>query len=222
MRRRCRHDRDHDQDAGVAGNIPVTLKRRLSVLARPGVMLILPLTVLGMATCYTPQAFTVQLLRAVSISDTAVPAMLASYGLGAVAGNFVSGAAIDRWNAGVVLLCAYVLMLGTLGSFTWLSVTPTHEWPAVVAILMFTWGLSSWAQGPAQQARLIAVAPSEAPLVIALNASAIYLGFAIGSTIGSLAVDVGVTALIGTATALSLAALAFAFMTCRERAPPLP
>jgi predicted MFS family arabinose efflux permease len=203
----------------IAGNPPVTLKRRLSVLVRPGVMVVLPLTVLGMAACYTPQAFTIQVLRAVSTSDNAVPLLLACYGIGAVAGNFASGAATDRCNAKTVLLCAYVLMLGTLGSLTWLSAAPRQEWPVVVALLMFAWGLSSWAQGPAQQARLIAVAPSEAPLVIALNASAIYFGFAIGSTIGSLAVDVSVTALIGTATALSLAALAFAVMTCRERAP---
>jgi MFS transporter, DHA1 family, inner membrane transport protein len=203
----------------MAGNPPVTLKRRLSVLVRPGVMVVLPLTVLGMAACYTPQAFTIQVLSAVSISDNAVPLLLAWYGIGAVVGNFASGAATDRWNAKTVLLCAYVLMLGTLASLTWLSVASKHEWSVVVAFLMFTWGLSSWAQGPAQQARLIAVAPSEAPLVIALNASAIYFGFAIGSTIGSLAVDVSVTALIGTATALSLVALAFAVMTCRERAP---
>jgi predicted MFS family arabinose efflux permease len=203
----------------MAGNPPVTLKRRLSVLARPGVMIVLPLTVLGMAACYTPQAFTVQVLRAVSISDSAIPLMLAWYGIGAVVGNFASGAAIDRWNAKTVLLCAYVVMLGTLGSLTWLSIAPSHVWSVIVAFLMLTWGASSWAQGPAQQARLIAVAPSEAPLVIALNASAIYLGFAIGSTIGSLAVDVSVTALTGTATAMSLVALAFAVITCREQAP---
>jgi MFS transporter, DHA1 family, inner membrane transport protein len=206
----------------MAGNPPVSLTRRLSVLRRPGVMTILPLTVLGMAACYAPQAFTVQVLRAVSIPDNAVPLMLACYGIGAVVGNFASGAATDRWNAKAVLWCAYLVMLATLASLTWLSRVAGPEWPVIVALLMFTWGASSWAQGPAQQARLIAVAPTEAPLVIALNASAIYFGFAIGSTIGSLAVDVGVTALLGTAAALSVLALAYAIITCREGASPVP
>jgi len=206
----------------MAGNPPVSLARRLSVLHRPGVMTILPLTVLGMAACYAPQAFTVQVLRAVSIPDNAVPLMLACYGIGAVVGNFASGAATDRWNAKAVLWCAYLVMLATLASLTWLSRVAGPEWPVIVALLMFTWGASSWAQGPAQQARLIAVAPTEAPLVIALNASAIYFGFAIGSTIGSLAVDVGVTALLGTAAALSVLALAYAIITCREGASPVP
>jgi len=206
----------------MAGNPPVSLARRLSVLHRPGVMTILPLTVLGMAACYAPQAFTVQVLRAVSIPDSAVPWMLACYGIGAVVGNFASGAATDRWNAKAVLWCAYLVMLTTLASLTWLSRVAGPEWPVLVALLMFTWGASSWAQGPAQQARLIAVAPTEAPLVIALNASAIYFGFAIGSTIGSLAVDVGVTALLGTAAALSVLALAYAIITCREGASPVP
>ena len=206
----------------MAGNPPVSLTRRLSVLRRPGVMTILPLTVLGMAACYAPQAFTVQVLRAVSIPDNAVPLMLACYGIGAVVGNFASGAATDRWNAKAVLWCAYLVMLATLASLTWLSRVAGPEWPVIVALLMFTWGASSWAQGPAQQARLIAVAPTEAPLVIALNASAIYFGFAIGSTIGSLAIDVGVTALLGTAAALSVLALAYAIITCREEASPVP
>jgi len=206
----------------MAGNPPVSLTRRLSVLRRPGVMTILPLTVLGMAACYAPQAFTVQVLRAVSIPDNAVPLMLACYGIGAVVGNFASGAATDRWNAKAVLWCAYLVMLTTLASLTWLSRVAGPEWPVIVALLMFTWGASSWAQGPAQQARLIAVAPTEAPLVIALNASSIYFGFAIGSTIGSLAVDVGVTALLGTAAALSVLALAYAIITCREGASPVP
>jgi len=206
----------------MAGNPPVSLARRLSVLHRPGVMTILPLTVLGMAACYAPQAFTVQVLRAVSIPDNAVPLMLACYGIGAVVGNFASGAATDRWNAKAVLWCAYLVMLTTLASLTWLSRVAGPEWPVIVALLMLTWGASSWAQGPAQQARLIAVAPTEAPLVIALNASAIYFGFAIGSTIGSLAVDVGVTALLGTAAALSVLALAYAIITCREGASPVP
>ena len=206
----------------MAGNPPVSLARRLSVLHRPGVMTILPLTVLGMAACYAPQAFTVQVLRAVSIPDSAVPWMLACYGIGAVVGNFASGAATDRWNAKAVLWCAYLVMLTTLASLTWLSRVAGPEWPVIVALLMFTWGASSWAQGPAQQARLIAVAPTEAPLVIALNASAIYFGFAIGSTIGSLAVDVGITALLGTAAALSVLALAYAIITCREGASPVP
>jgi len=206
----------------MAGNPPVSLARRLSVLHRPGVMTILPLTVLGMAACYAPQAFTVQVLRAVSIPDNAVPLMLACYGIGAVVGNFASGAATDRWNAKAVLWCAYLVMLTTLASLTWLSRVAGPEWPVIVALLMFTWGASSWAQGPAQQARLIAVAPTEAPLVIALNASSIYFGFAIGSTIGSLAVDVGITALLGTAAALSVLALAYAIITCREGASPVP
>ena len=69
-----------------------------------------------------------------------------------------------------------------------------------------------------QQARLIALAPSEAPLVIALNASAIYLGFAIGSTIGSLTVGLSVGAMLSIATAMAVLALAFAAITTRGQA----
>ncbi|HWX48452.1 MAG TPA: MFS transporter [Roseomonas sp.] len=63
----------------VPGNPRVPLGERLALLRRPGVMAVLPLTVLGMAACYMPYAFTVQVLQAVAVPDGAVTAMLFCY-----------------------------------------------------------------------------------------------------------------------------------------------
>src|SRR6185437_1813154 len=202
----------------LPGNPAVSLRKRLSALRRPGVIVVLPLTVLGMAACYAPHAFMIQLLHAVGVSDVQVTIILACYGVGAVVGNFASGAATDRWTARTVLLAVYSLMIAALGGITWLTLANQHQWLTLVGLLVFGWGVSSWAQGPVQQARLIALAPSEAPLVIALNASAIYLGFAIGSTIGSLTVGLSVGAMLSIATAMAVLALAFAAITTRGRA----
>ena len=202
----------------LPGNPAVSLRKRLSALRRPGVIVVLPLTVLGMAACYAPHAFMIQLLHAVGVSDVQVTIILACYGVGAVVGNFASGAATDRWTARTVLLAVYSLMIAALGGITWLTLANQHQWLTLVGLLVFGWGVSSWAQGPVQQARLIALAPSEAPLVIALNASAIYLGFAIGSTIGSLTVGLSVGAMLSIATAMAVLALAFAAITTRGQA----
>jgi MFS transporter, DHA1 family, inner membrane transport protein len=202
----------------LPGNPTISLKKRLSVLRRPGVIVVLPLTVLGMAACYAPHAFMIQVLHVFGVSDVQATFILACYGVGAVVGNFASGAASDRWTPRTVLLTVYSLMITALGSITWLAFANQHQWLALLGLLVFGWGVSSWAQGPVQQARLVALAPSEAPLVIALNASAIYFGFAIGSTIGSLTLGLSVSAMLSTATVLSVFALAFAALTTRDRA----
>jgi predicted MFS family arabinose efflux permease len=52
----------------------------------------------------------------------------------------------------------------------------------VAAIL--PWGLGVFASNSAQQARLVGIAPTLASASVALNTSAMYLGQAIGATLG--------------------------------------
>jgi len=57
--------------------------------------------------------------------------------------------------------------------------------PMVAAIvLLFFWSVSGWAFMAPQQARLVGLAPSRMPVMLALNASAIYVGASIGPIIG--------------------------------------
>ena len=74
------------------------------------------------------------------------------------------------------------------------------------AILL--WGLASWGLMPAQQARLVALAPSLAPVSLSLNSSAIYLGSAMGAAVGALVIADGAMGRLGwVAAGFSLAAL---------------
>jgi DHA1 family inner membrane transport protein len=168
-----------------------------------------------MTACYTPYAFTVQVLDSLSIAKATVPLMLFAYGLGAVAGNIISGTATDRCGGAPVLVIAYMVMTTTLGALAWLSLAASYAPPVAVAVLMALWGASSWAQTPAQQHRLIAAAPSEASIVVALNSAGIYLGIATGTAIGSIGIGVGVTAMITCGAALSFVALVYAAGTSR-------
>jgi predicted MFS family arabinose efflux permease len=61
---------------------------------------------------------------------------------------------------------------------------------------------------PAQQARLVALAPSLAPVSLSLNSSAIYLGSAMGAAVGALVIADGAMGRLGwVAAGFSLAAL---------------
>jgi predicted MFS family arabinose efflux permease len=57
---------------------------------------------------------------------------------------------------------------------------------ALMAVAMVAWGAGVFAGNSAQQARLVALAPAAAPVSVALNSSAIYLGQAIGPAAGGL------------------------------------
>ena len=55
---------------------------------------------------------------------------------------------------------------------------------AFVFALMFVWPMLGWSFMPPQQARLIALSPERAPVMMALNAASIYVGAALGSALG--------------------------------------
>jgi predicted MFS family arabinose efflux permease len=204
----------------LPGSVAVTLRQRLAILARPGVMIVLPLTVLGMSACYTSYAFTVQVLGSLLIPTPSITSMLLFYGLGAAAGNYASGWATDRLGPITVLILAYALMVVALGGLAWLSSAPVPGIFAIVALLMACWGASSWAQTPAQQHRLIASAPQHAPLVVALNSSGTYFGISIGTEIGSQAIGAGAATILWYGCALAAAALLYVVVTaplCRSK-----
>ena len=50
----------------------------------------------GMAACYTPYAFTLEVLDALRVPASAWTFMLFAYGAGAFAGNYLSGHGTDR------------------------------------------------------------------------------------------------------------------------------
>ncbi|WP_051178749.1 MFS transporter [Nocardia concava] len=208
--------------AGVAAWVPtlpgnpyVPLAKRLSVLRNRSVATVLPLTLLGMAAAYTVYAYAVPALGALGIGATSTAWVLMLYGAGAVAGNLSSGYITDRWGAPRVLTIGYALMAASLALMGALAAADVRA-PVLVGLLALAWGAASWCQTPAQQHRLIAAAPQESGLVVALNASCIYFGIGAGTLLGGLTIGHGVPAMYGVAAALAVAALAYLRLTARK------
>ena len=67
----------------------------------------------------------------------------------------------------------------------------------MVFAVVLIWGGTSWAFPPAQSSHLLSLSPSNAPLVLSLNASALYLGIASGSLIGGLVLQYGTSSDLG-------------------------
>ncbi|MED7955144.1 MFS transporter [Streptomyces sp. BE303] len=196
----------------LPGGPAVALRERLAVLRRPAVRAILPLTALGMAAAYTVYAYSVPALAAVGLTARDAAWALGLYGVGAVLGNLGAGLATDRLGGVGVLTAGYLVMAVALGGLGLLAASGTRA-PVLVGLLALAWGSSSWCQTPPQQHRLIAAAPQEAPLVVALNSSAIYAGIGAGTLSGGLTVHSGAAALYATATGLALLALLYLLLT---------
>ncbi len=200
----------------LAGAMRVSLKGRLALLTEPRVMIVLPLTVLGMMASYVPYAFTLPILEALFIPAGAVTAMLLCYGFGAVAGNYASGMLTDRASPFVVLIGAYLLLTVSYGALLAMNLFETASHAVLIGLLVIGWGAASWSQTPPQQLRLIAAAPDQAPVVIALNSSAIYAGVGLGSAIGGVTIGHGAYATLAAGLVVAVLALAYAIVTRRS------
>jgi DHA1 family inner membrane transport protein len=116
--------------------------------------------------------------------DSTVSLMLVIFGLGAVAGNWLGGRLTDRIgsNRTLLLLCAAQAVL--LPAVAGLALPLP-----VMAVLVAGWSVCGWSFMAAQQARLAGMDGPRAPILLALNAAAIYGATAIGTFVGGVALD---------------------------------
>lgn len=192
---------------GIAG-VRLSLKERVMVIARPGVLPSLLVTFFYITGCFAVIAYFGPLAtRGAGMPVTMVPAMLLVFGFGAVIGNFSSGQLSDKLGA------TRVVALSLLGSMVICVVltlvleftSDAMAGPLLIA-LMLPWGIVGWMFPPAQASRLVAVAPELASLTMPLNVSAMYFGIALGSFVGGQALE------MAPAEELSLVAAVFSLI----------
>lgn len=192
--------------AGLRG-APLTLRRRLAAVALPGVPGALLTTLLTITGAFTVIIYLAAVAtQAAGLSRDLVPALLLSFGVGAALGNVAGGQLADRAGARPTVVAALVLSVVTLASISLaVRLPPDHAGPALFA-LTFVWGAAGWAFPPAQSSHLLGLSAASAPLVLALNWSALFLGIALGSVVGGLVLQFGTAGDLGWVGALFPAA----------------
>jgi predicted MFS family arabinose efflux permease len=100
------------------------------------------------------------------------------FGAFGLLGNVLVSRSIDRVGAARVVAVLLALIGLSLG--TWQLAGSL----AAMAIVLLPWGLGCFGSNSAQQARLGLAAPALAPALMALNSSAMYLGQALGASVG--------------------------------------
>ena len=109
---------------------------------------------------------------------------LALFGIAGVTGTLSGGLANDRFGPRRTLM----VQLTVLGTAMALLPLTRGSWAALVAALM-TWGVAGFGMMVPQQSRLAAMAPTQAPLLLSLNTSMLYLGTAAGAMVGGAAAN---------------------------------
>jgi DHA1 family inner membrane transport protein len=182
----------------------------LRVLTRPPVLAALGLTVLGSSAMFTVFTYITPILREETHASLGfITAMLVIYGVGLTVGNWLGGRYADR-SVDRTLIVTLLLLSAVLLLFAALM-----PYAAPTAILIFLWGVASFALVPPLQLRVMTAAADAPNLASSMNIGAFNLGNAIGAALGGGVIAAGLgypaVALAGAATsALGLAAVLLA------------
>lgn len=140
--------------------------------------------------------------------DGTVSLMLVIFGLGAVAGNALGGRLTDRIGSNRTLLLLCAAQAALLPAVAGLALPLP-----LMAVLVGVWSMCGWSFMAAQQARLAGMDAPRAPILLSLNAAAIYVAAAIGTFGGGLALDVtGSFAALGFAGAAGVLAAGWSIL----------
>lgn len=175
------------------------------VLSDGRIMLAICFTATFLAAIFVLYTYMAPLLsRSMNFGRDEITTVLLIFGIGAVFGNLLGGMLADRIGSGRTLFLLTVVQLGALPFYSFLPV-------GVPLLFVWTliWSTLGWSFGAAQQMRLVELCGAQAPVALALNASAIYVGSAIGSGLGALTItQLGFSALGVAATIMMVIALA--------------
>jgi predicted MFS family arabinose efflux permease len=184
-----------------------TLAERLAIARHTDMLYALATTTLwaiGGLTVFTYLAIP---LRGIGFGASEIGLALLVFGSAAAIGNIMGGHLADRLgNAptatlGLAGMATALVLLSAALKFA----SPDHT-RMVVFLIIFCWGISGWGFYPAQLASIIRIEPNAATIAVSLNASFMYLGFAIGGALGGIVLSTLDPADLGFVGGLSVAA----------------
>lgn len=156
----------------------------LQVLRHPALIAILLVTVVGASGQFTTFAYIAPYIGAtIDSSPNTLTFALMLFGFAGVVGNVWATRRIAIQGASsnvaisIMSMSAGMLVLAIAGS-----------WLAAFVVGALAWGGGVFANNSSQQARLVVASPALSGASIALNTSMIYLGQALGTTIGGVVI----------------------------------
>ncbi|QTC91781.1 MFS transporter [Brevundimonas goettingensis] len=188
----------------------------LRVLTRGPVLSALALTVIGSSAMFTVFTYIAPILKEQTHASLGfVTAMLVTYGLGLTLGNWLGGRFADRSvdRTLIVTLAALAILLVAFAALM--------PFAGPSAVVIFLWGVASFALVPPLQVRVMTAAADAPNLASAVNIGAFNLGNAIGAALGGavIAGGLGLPAVALAGAVAAAAGLVFALFLARPRRP---
>lgn len=141
---------------------------------------------------------------------------LVMFGLSGVAGTIIGGRAVDRFGAVRTLRVQLVVLAAMM-----LLVPLTRGNHPFTVVVFVVWGVAGFGMMAPQQVRLATLAPAQAPLLMSLNGSMLYIGTALGAIIsGAFVGTLGFDKLSWVGLPFALVALTTLWFDRRARLAP--
>lgn len=183
---------------------------RLRSIARPKNLLTVTVTLLTGCASLGLYTYLTVVLSTGSLASHQTMAIWV-WGLGGAVGALGIGRFVDRCNP---LRLSAVILTGLTCALVGMTL---GQVPGIVVVSLFVWGLCGWASLAPQQHVLLQTNPSDGATAVAANASANYLGSALGAVMGSLLVAAHATPAMLCGSAAALAAVALLCQLARQR-----
>lgn len=162
-----------------AAHPEASIRRELGALKRLQVWLALLIGIIGFGGFFAVYTYIAHTMTGVAgIPESLIPAVVALYGLGMVAGNMIGGRIADKSVMGTI----YWVMPGIAAALVVYAVAAHWAWSAF--IMAFVVGGIGSMLTPALQTRLLDAAPGAASLASSLNHSALNIANALGAFLG--------------------------------------
>jgi DHA1 family inner membrane transport protein len=193
--------------------LPIDIRKEVSALRRPAVLIALATTVLGAGAMFTVYTYITPILQFdTQVTGPQITGILSIYGLALTIGNYIGGKFADRaLDKTLVIVLGAITALLVLFSFM-------MRVPIAATTTIFLWGIATFALVPALQTRIMQVAADAPNLASSLNIGAFNLGNAMGAVLGGAVLSTGfgfsVIPLVG--AVVSLAALGLVLTSARS------
>jgi len=172
---------------------PMSVSSWLTVFRSRQILAVLLVTGLSLAGQFTLFPYLAPEFKRIASDDPALIALaLAVFGAGGVLGTLIMARIVGR--IGTTTAIALCLGNTALGLVVWAAFAQDAV-TAIAAIAL--WGLAFSSSNSLQQARLIGISPELASASVALNTSILYVGQAIGTSIGAALISAGRPDLMG-------------------------
>lgn len=195
----------------------VTLKRELTVLVQPRVLLSLSIAVVGFAGIFAAVGYVAPILENVAgFSEASAIWGLSVFGLGMTTGNLLSARlqrGVETPRDSAVLMARVLSVLGLILA----AFVATAHVPPLAVLNVYLIGVAGFTAVPILQAQLLDMAHAAPTMASATVHSAFNLGNALGPFAGGLLIDAGLgdASAAGAGAGLAAAGLVIALVAVR-------